>query len=365
MENRKLRILWLNKDNLGCGFYRMLLPASKIKDMGLSEVEVNMAWDWEQVKWADIIILQRASDTQAYESIDKAHAMGKKVVYEIDDLLYGINPGSNAWKAWNPIGENLGRALKIMGMCDAVTVTTKRLANEYYMYNKNVKVIPNYLDADLWNQPKNWTPTDWDAYYKKKHDDTIRICWSGASSHRLDLELISDIMTRICKNHPNVQFTLFGFRPQDVFPRIPLRNVPCPHCGAEGQLVLEKGVPLLEYPAKLRSLAADIGIVPVVENSFSEGKSDLKVKEYSACSIPMVASNIKPYSESVKHGVFGYLATTGKEWYDYLEMLINDKKLREQMGKAARRWYQDNTIDKHIHEWLNVYNELVFTRYEW
>ncbi len=213
MENRKLRLIFLNKDNFGCGFYRMLLPASKLKDMGLAEVQVNMAWDWEQVKWADVIILQRASDTQAYESIDKAHAMGKKVVYEIDDLLYGINPNSNAWKAWNPIGENLGRALKIMGMCDAVTVTTKRLANEYYMYNKNVKVIPNYLDTDLWNQPKNWTPTDWHAYYKKKHDDTIRICWSGAANHKLDLELISDIMTRICQNHPNVQFTLFGFRP--------------------------------------------------------------------------------------------------------------------------------------------------------
>jgi hypothetical protein len=38
MENRKLRILWLNKDNLGCGFYRMLLPANKIKDMGLADV---------------------------------------------------------------------------------------------------------------------------------------------------------------------------------------------------------------------------------------------------------------------------------------------------------------------------------------
>ena len=365
MEDRKLNLLFQNRDNLGCGFYRMLLPASKIKDAGLANVQVNMAWDWEQVKWADVVIMQRASDPEAYELIDKAHAMNKKIVYEIDDLLYGVNPQTNGWTGWNPISEQLGRALKIMGMCDAITVTTKRLANEYYLHNKNVKVLPNYLDADLWNQPSNWTPQDWDAFYKKKFDDTIRILWAGASSHKLDLELISDIMTRICEKHPNVQFILFGFRPQDVFPRIPLRNVPCPHCGAEGQLVLENGVPLLEYPSKLKSLAADIGIAPIIENSFSQGKSDLKLKEYAACGIPMVASNIKPYSESLKHDVFGYLATTGKEWYDYLEILIQNAELRQQMGKAARRWYQDNTIDKHIMEWINVYNELVFMKYQW
>lgn len=366
-NDQKLNLLWLPRDNKGCGFYRMLMPANWIMKKGLANVKISNGWNMEEVKWANVIIIQRPSDWQAYDAIEEAKSMGKKIVFEIDDLLQLVNPNNYAYEYWTPIGANLGRSLNLMKLCNAVTTTTPRLANEYALFNRRMFVIPNYLDPDLWNQPKSWSTKEWNDYYKRKNDDIIRIGWTGAASHRQDLEMISGIITKLCKKYKNVQFSMLGFTPKEIFSTIPLREGTCPHCGAEGQLEADKGVPVLEYPDKLKSMAFDIGIAPIIETGFNECKSDLKLKEYAAIGVPVVASNIKPYSESLKDGVGkrGYLASNGKDWYNYLEMLILDKDLRERLGKNNRRWYEENTIDKHIYKWIEVYKELVDVKFNW
>lgn len=364
--NKHPKLLFYPRDNKGSGFYRMLLPASKLKDMGLTEVRIVQDWNDEDVKWADVVIFQRLVENEWIEIIERIKAEEKHVVYEIDDLLYGIPPSNEgAWTYWNPITYHTGRAFHIMKVCDAITVTTDRLAVEYAMINPKVHILPNYLDKDLWDNPKDWTLMDWNIYQKRKNDDIIRIGWAGAASHRIDLEMISKIITKLCEKHKNVHFVSMGFTPKGVFDMITPADHKCSHCGSGGQLEVVGGVDLLKYPGVLKSLALDIGIAPIVENSFNECKSDLKYKEYSALGIPTVASNIKPYSISLKHGSTGYLASSGQEWFNYLEMLILNRGLREEMGKKAYQFYRENTIDKHIHEWLDVYRRIANPRFNW
>jgi O-antigen biosynthesis protein len=364
--NMNPKLLFYPRDNKGSGFYRMLLPASKLKDMGLAEVKVAMEFKEDLVKWADVVIFQRLDEPEWYNIIEKMKADDKYVVYEIDDLLYGVDPkNESAWQYWNPATLHLGGALKIMSICNAMTTTTDRLAMEYLQVNPKISVLPNYLDKDLWDVPNGWSLEDWNLYYKKKNDDIIRMGWFGSASHQSDLEMVSNIITKICRDNPNVHFTVFGFTPKDVFGMIPLRDTKCSHCGGEGQLEFFDGVPILEYPAKMKSLALDIGIAPITETAFNECKSDLKFKEYSALGIPTVASNIKPYSVSIKNGVTGYLAGSGQEWYNYLELLIKDRGKREEMGKNAYQFYRENTIDKHIHKWLDIYRRIANPKFRW
>jgi glycosyltransferase involved in cell wall biosynthesis len=139
----------------------------------------------------------------------------------------------------------------------------------------------------------------------------------------------------------------------------------CPHCKQSGQLEKIPGIDLLYYPSKLREGAFDIAVAPIIETGFNQGKSDLKIKEYAALGIPVVASNITPYKESVKNGYTGFLASTGKEWFDSLELLIKDEVLRKRLGKNNHLWYSQNTIDKHIHEWIQFYQRLVSFKSKW
>jgi glycosyltransferase involved in cell wall biosynthesis len=365
----RLNLLFIPRDNKGCGFYRMMVPANEIKRQDLANVVVNFGWDWKLVEWAHVVIVQRMTDVQAYEAIDQAHSIGKKIIFEIDDYVNAISPQNPSFDFWSPFGPNYGRCLKIMKKCDAVQVTTDRLRNEYALWNPRIEALPNCLDKTLWDVPA-WTATHWDNYYKKKNDGIIRIGWAGAASHYQDLKLVEEVITKLCQKYYNVHFVMMGYHGEsktgpDLFKNIPNATAVCPHCKHGGQLEKVPGIDLLYYPSKLKEAAFDIGIAPLIETGFNQGKSDIKIREYSALSIPVVATRMKPYSESVKEGYTGFLASTGKEWYDALELLIKDEELRKRLGRNNYRWYKENTIDKHIHKWISFYNRVVSFKFKW
>ena len=151
----RLRILMIPQDNKGCGFYRMMVPANEIKKQDLADVVLNFGWNWQLVEWSHIIIIQRVTDLEAYESIEQAHSLGKKIIYEIDDYIQGISPNNPSFDFWSPFGPNLARALKIIQVCDAVQVTTERLQKEFALWNPRVDVLPNYLDIPDLNRIDN------------------------------------------------------------------------------------------------------------------------------------------------------------------------------------------------------------------
>ena len=82
---------------------------------------------------------------------------------------------------------------------------------------------------------------------------------------------------------------------------------------------------------------ADINLIPLKINVFTEGKSNLKYYEAALLKIPSVASPTGVYSSCITHGVNGFLARSHAEWYEALRSLIVDPALREQMGERAHR----------------------------
>jgi glycosyltransferase involved in cell wall biosynthesis len=93
-----------------------------------------------------------------------------------------------------------------------------------------------------------------------------------------------------------------------------------------------------------------------VDVPFNHAKSEIKFSEASALGVPTVASNIKPYSPVIEHGKTGFLAKTEKEWIDSLSKLIEDEKLRKEVGANARQWVEKNRdANKNYHLWVETY----------
>jgi len=343
-----MNILFIADDKKGTGFYRMMMPANEIRKANMANVRLCFAVDQNDIQWADIVVVQRAHHPSMFEMFDWAKSIGKVMVYEIDDYLQGVDPTNPAYRSWTPAGPHLQRALALMEKADAMTVTTDRLQREYAPWNKNIFVIPNFLDKTLFPPAKK--------VYK---DKLIRIGYTGFSSHQKDLELIDDIMTKICEKYPEVRFKVMGIIPEHAFKRIPQYNYKYRGVKIKSQLEYISGTDITAYFYKLADQGWDIGLAPLIDNSFNACKSDLKIKEYGALSIPVVASNVYPYQKAIKQGYNGFLASTGKEWYEAIEKLILDKKLRQEIGNNNLVWVNENGwIQDNVAVWINTYQHI-------
>jgi glycosyltransferase involved in cell wall biosynthesis len=82
---------------------------------------------------------------------------------------------------------------------------------------------------------------------------------------------------------------------------------------------------------------ADIGISYVPDDLWSLGKCGLKVLQYMAAGLPVVANPAGVQAHVVRHGETGYLAETPEDWLEAVARLGDDPALRQRMGRAGRR----------------------------
>ena len=86
----------------------------------------------------------------------------------------------------------------------------------------------------------------------------------------------------------------------------------------------------------------DIGIMPTPDDDWARGKCALKALQYMALGIPAVCSDVGANRDVVKHGENGFLAKTNEDWLESLKKLVDDEKLRKQLGDEARRTVVEN-----------------------
>ena len=88
--------------------------------------------------------------------------------------------------------------------------------------------------------------------------------------------------------------------------------------------------------------SADIGIMPLVDSPWEQGKCGYKLIQYMACGLPVVASPIGVNNDIVEDGINGYLADNELLWFERLEILLLDSDLRKEMGLKGREKVEQN-----------------------
>lgn len=144
------------------------------------------------------------------------------------------------------------------------------------------------------------------------------IGWIGSPSTGKYLQEIAPALAEICRNG-QAQVTLIG----------------------SGQIELP-GVPVTillwsETNEVINLQRFDVGIMPLLDRDWERGKCGLKLIQYMACGLPVLASPVGVNSQIVKEGVNGFLATTTQEWVKALNILRNFPDLRKKMGNAGRQ----------------------------
>ncbi len=109
----------------------------------------------------------------------------------------------------------------------------------------------------------------------------------------------------------------------DVFPKLP------------GVKVVERPWSASGEAAELA--AAHLGVSWLPDDDWSRGKCGLKVLQYMAAGLPVVANRVGVHTDMIVDGQTGFLADTPQEWAAAVARLAADPTLRATMGVAARR----------------------------
>ena len=83
------------------------------------------------------------------------------------------------------------------------------------------------------------------------------------------------------------------------------------------------------------------GMRALPDDGWSAGKCGLKLLQYMAAGLPVIANPVGMQRTLVHDGVNGILASTPDEWLRAVERLARDAALRRAMGAAGRRRVED------------------------
>lgn len=349
----KYRIGIIKSDMGGCFYYRVVQPFAELKNKGITYSSTPFLPsnlyeppDDTLVRWVeqfDLIILQRCFKLDVFKRLRRAcDIAGRKLVFETDDDYINLPPYNPCYAELNQPGVLEGFK-EILRGSDYITVSTQELKDVYYIYNRNIKVLPNNVEnvcafKDEYIQPigpdgkvnhhsvfgflSYPTHVQFEVGGEQRVEKLFKIGYTATPTHRQDYLTIRPHLEKFFDKNPNSIMFYFG---DEWFVNA--------HPSNHKNVVFVPTSQLDLYLDNIRVF--DVGIAPLVPDVFNMGKSSLKLLEYGRWGIPAVAPNYITYNRHFTHGkdYLGY--NNGREFYDYLTMLKEDQELRSTIGRNS------------------------------
>jgi glycosyltransferase involved in cell wall biosynthesis len=360
------------------------LPPAEVERMiREGSITVDIHIDTDDLKWCDVVMFRRYYNTfyrcalehcefRTHDEIEaRAHPHGirmfqpnipardgltaavwtiaaqqqdKGILYETDDLL--TRASSSRWNGmWPDMEIEEPLVSEMARRADLVTVSTPRLAKYMSVLNPRTVVIRNAVNPALYT-PTEPRPDDAHprlVYYGgivrmrdyAGYPDPLTNKWSGGYPARAVSELGSALHT-----------IFLGAKPEQVEILRPFFNDVRPY--------IEN---IQEFCTALANTHGDIGVAPVLGDTFDSCKSELHWLEYTAAGMATIATRLYgdgPYNV-IRDGVDGVLARGRQDWYDGMKKLL-DPSFRADIAAAAKeRVLAEYDYRKRAVEWADAF----------
>ena len=212
--------------------------------------------------------------------------------------------------------------------CDGFVVTNEFLGDHLKRtFNKPYTVIINSFNKEQLIASRVYSSRRGVA---RKDDNFIAGYFSGSPTHANDFEVALPEVIAFLKNRPNAILRIVGLMDFTESAKPFLKS---------GQIDF---IPPVDF-RKLQRLISevDVNIAPLVENDFTNCKSELKFFEAAIVETPTIASPTFAFKNAIKDGVNGFLARPG-EWFEKLEFLYNNPAIRKKVALAAKSYCLEN-----------------------
>lgn len=228
---------------------------------------------------------------------------GMRIPYVVD---YDDATFHNYDLSASPLKHLLARKIdRVMAGADLVVCGNEYLADRAREAGAaRIEVVPTVIDL------QRYTVVD------RTPRERIIIGWIGAPSTVKYLDLVAPVLADLSIEFPlqlHVVGAPFSWPGLDVI-----------------------GIPWFEDTEVASIQQFDIGIMPLRDTPWEQGKCGYKLIQYMACALPVVGSAVGVNKEIIQPGANGYCASTLADWELALRDLIRDAELRYKMGATGR-----------------------------
>lgn len=272
--------------------------------------------------FADTLVVFRAPyDTEIERLIGKFRQSGKKIFFDIDDLIFdnqftplvasnlNYKPVGKDVEAWFSLIANVGSCLNL---CDAVITTNDYLARRIHDFSQlPVSVIPNFVNKEQISVSE--------ALLRRKKQRPpgpgLRLGYfSGSHSHAKDFEVAKSGILAFMEASPHSTLTILGHLELS------------PELESLGTRLIQK--PFVNFLGLQDEISqVDVNLVPLQVSPFTFSKSELKFFEAALVGTITLATPTPVYEKAITDGVNGFLsgAAVWRRKLTEIEELSEDK----------------------------------------
>lgn len=259
------------------------------------------------IKKYDYIFLQREAAPVGPPFFEWLYIkiLGRKVIYDFDDAIWIPNISEQ---------NKLARFFKFFGKVKTICKWSYKISagNEYlcnYARNYNRQVVYNPTCVD----------TDKQHNRVVNHDvNRVTIGWTGSFSTLKYLRIVEPVLQELQKKYDFDVKIICNERPS-----LNVKNL--------------YFIPWSEANEISELATCQIGLMPLTNDEWSEGKCGFKLIQYLALGIPALSSPVGVNNIIVEEGINGFFCNTDEQWYANMERLILDASLRKMLGANGRR----------------------------
>ena len=259
---------------------RLPIEIVALTELGMTQTELRRAWfglPTGELAGVAKNVLARISETQTRVAIFsapfdpfvrmipllRAHHF-KIVYYAMDDFAAAPALGYTQFVT--------DAEIFLVHESDVLLGVTPHIANSLARFGNRAHVIPNGIDANLWQRNAARTPN------VQRGELTLGF-WGTLMDAMFDAEIVA----HVARAHPRWRIHLLGaVDPEPHRPSVRERLKDFPNIFFHGAIAHAE---LPKYAA-----AFDVALAPFPENDFTRGRDPIKIYEYLAAQLPVVAS---------------------------------------------------------------------------
>ena len=311
----------------------ILQPLEILKTRGEAAFTVKKEKDAliHDVMRHDIVLFFRNSSPAMLKMLHFSKLAGKPVIYSVDDNFFELASSEKGPMKEAEINAHSGYITN----SDLVMVYSDLMVERVRPLNEKViKTAPGGIDFSVFEGLK-----------RQPRQETIKIIYA-TSRYKNDIlsALFLPALKKILLEYRGlVEIDLWGYIPEG------LDDIP----GVNHVEKMEYG----RYMKRLYSGGFDIGLAPLKDDLFHRSKTNTKFRDYGACGIAGIYSDVDVYSD-VEDGKTGLLVENNDNaWYGAMKRLIEDANLRDSIKSNAygyvRKKYDMNAAADRFYEILN------------